>query len=224
VRRTIICLAPLLWSCASPARACFTPADQTAGWKQVALPPGARSLAAPPDIDQYRTGEAALAWQERGARPARRGGSGSAEFVLDFAGERADSVEVTFTALLGGAAIEAEGKSASGTYSVLPRTRSHASTVRLDIADPATSAVVLTVHHHQRAVPRLVSWRIGRWQAPSGPPSLLVYRQPGDRSLQLCEAPGQRLTFHPAWRTGAPRPVTLAQASLLTRMVRRVWR
>jgi hypothetical protein len=216
-------MASLGSACASPVRACWSPADATPGWKEVALPTGAKALAAPPDVDQYRPGEPALAWQERTAQPTPRLSGGSANLVLDVDGERAEALEVTFEARLGGAAVEAYGLTPTGSYVVRPRARSHDTTVRLDLADPTTSAVVVTVRHHLRAAPRLVSWRVGRWQHPVGPPATLLYRQPAGRTLLLCDAPGRPLAFHPSWQAEPPRPVAMAP-TLASRLGRWVWR
>jgi hypothetical protein len=223
VKRRCIALIALLSSCASPIRACWAPNDRTSGWKQVSLPPGAPALSAPPNVDQYRTNERALAWQERGAAAAQWSSLGSAVFALDLDGRHVDVVEANFEARLGGALVEARALTATGSYVILPRTRSHATTVRLELADPSTESIVLTVHHHVRTQPRLVSWRIGQWQRPAGPPSLLVYRQPESQALLLCNAPEQPLGFHPAWKSESPRAVSL-ERTLLSRAPRWVWR
>ncbi len=206
-------LAALLSSLAaactpSLARACWVPDDAAPGWKQVTLPAGAPSLAAPPDIDQYRPGETALAWEEREAEPASWGLGGRAELALPLDGAGWDVVEVAFAARLGGAGVEARGLLPSGSYLVLPRTRIHTATVRLEPADRRTTELLLTVHHHLRAAPRPIGWRVGRWLRPAGTPRTLVYRQPPGRPVVLCDAPGRMLELHPAWQT-PPLPVTL---------------
>jgi hypothetical protein len=218
-----VLLAGLLGACRVPTRRCWTPRDQSPGWKQAALPAEAPALAAPPDVDQYRADEPALAWQEEGADATRWNSLGSADFALDVEGRHADAVELTFDARLGGAVVEARNLTAGGSYVVLSRTRRHEPTVRLELADPATTRVVVTVHHHLRAEPRLVSWRSGRWQRPSGTAPALVYRQPEGRSIELCDRPEQTPTFHPAWQTDPPRLVSL-ERTLLSRAQRFVWR
>jgi hypothetical protein len=174
----------------------------------VQLPADAPSLAADREIDQYRPGEAALAWQERAGEPPTWGPPGRAELALSFDGERADVVEVGFAARLGGAGVEARGLTAAGSYEALPRTRVHAATVRLELPERGTTELRMTVHHHLRAAPRPVGWRVGRWLRPTGTPRTLIYRQPAGRTVLLCDAPGRLLEFHPAW-LAPPAPVKL---------------
>jgi len=46
-----------LLSTGTPSRPCFVPSDQTVGWKRVVLPAEAPSLAAPADVEQFRSDE-----------------------------------------------------------------------------------------------------------------------------------------------------------------------
>jgi hypothetical protein len=212
MRRAFMLLIVLFSGCRWPVRACWAPRDESPGWKEVALPLGAPQLAAPPTIDQYRSNERALAWHERGTLSAFSSTSGSADFWLELDGERADAVEVTFAARLGGAVVEARALTTNGSYVILPPTRSHATTLRLELSDPSTATIILTVHHHLRAQPRLMAWRAGQWQIPPGEKALLVYRQPAGQSILLCNRPEQTMTFHSAWETEPPRRVSLARA------------
>ena len=54
----------MLLATASPGAPCYVPTDQTAGWKRVSLPDDAPALAAPQDVDQFRTGEQALVFED----------------------------------------------------------------------------------------------------------------------------------------------------------------
>jgi hypothetical protein len=226
VKRALVVLASLLAACRSPQYAGWTPNDQRPGWKQAALPADAPALAGPPGIDQYRTNERALAWREEGTVPASHNYSagGSVDFHLELDGAPADAVEATFAARLGGAAVEASALTAGGIYVSLPRTRVHTTTVRLQLADPLTSAVILTVHHHLRAQPQLVAWRAGAWSTPPGGAALLVYEQPPGQSILLCNRPEQTMEFHPVWwPIESPRRVSL-ERTLVSRAWRWVWR
>ena len=57
----------LVWLLLStaPAGPCYVASDATPGWKQVALPDDARSLAAPAGIDQFRSDESVAIVDER---------------------------------------------------------------------------------------------------------------------------------------------------------------
>lgn len=214
MRRLPLLLAALLPACTGAAPACWTPADATPGWKAAVVPAGAPALAAPPDIEQFRPGEPALAWaDDQFPQPGWTASGGVAGFSVDLAGGGWDAVELTFSAGLGGQEIEAVAQTAKGRSVILPRTRSRATTVRLELSDPRTISVSLIAHHHLRATPALLSWRAGRWQRPPGRAGTLVYRQPLGAPLRLCQTPGRPLSFHPSWLppSGAPRPVALTR-------------
>ncbi len=218
----LMMMAVILPAC-RPVRFCWTPADATPGWKEVALPAGASQLAAPIDVDQYRPGERALAWQEDYAAPVTwRPSLGSIAFELPLSGVGWDAVELTFARPLAGQQIEATADTPHGRDVVLSRTRSQSSTVRLLLKDPQTSFVRVVAHPHGRAAPRVVSWRAGRWQRPPGHAATLVFRQPLGPPVQLCQTAGELPAFHGSDRPDRPRPVALA-ATWRDRIRRYVW-
>lgn len=60
--------AAILWVVLAQTGVCFVPADQTAGWKRVDLPPEAPALSAPAEVSQSRSGEEATIHETRFGR------------------------------------------------------------------------------------------------------------------------------------------------------------
>ncbi len=54
----------LVAGCRSSHADCYTPSDQTPGWKRVALPANHPSLSADESVSQFRAGEPAIVWRE----------------------------------------------------------------------------------------------------------------------------------------------------------------
>jgi hypothetical protein len=204
-----------LIGCSRPP-ACYRPTSRARGWTDVLLPGAAPHLAAPDGIEQYRSGESALAWSgwERGEE--RRAG-GTTTYTLRLP-NRAEVVEVDFGNRLGGAALEIIGYRPAGvSYTVRSRFRTHESKLSLEL-DEQTHTVEVIVHHHLRAPPQ-PSWRVGRRVFPVTQPGRLFYFDPGEGDLLLCEAPGRKLGFHERAEPEFSTATTRLEPTVLTRLL-----
>src|ERR1700687_4426819 len=97
MRRLIVIL--LLFSACHKAKgACFVPTDQTAGWKQARVPDAAPGLAAPSEIQQFRSGEAAMVWESdtQAYQGAIKPFPGRAEYVFSLPSADVRLLEVEF--------------------------------------------------------------------------------------------------------------------------------
>jgi hypothetical protein len=196
------------------APACYRPATQTRGWKEVRLPAAAPHLAAPDGVEQYRTGEPALAWSGwSDVGPHRSLGAASYYLYLP---EGAEVLEIDFGSRLGGAALEINSLGDDGWNSFRSRFRTHDSRLSLEL-DPRTRAVEVLVHNHLRAPPQ-PRWRSGRRELPEAPPRRLYYFDRGEGGLELCEAPARKLGFREG---GSLEPATRTALSptVLTRLL-----
>ena len=205
-------------------RACYHPvpnqaasnqaASNQAGWKQVTLPRAAPHLAAPLEIDQFRSGEPAIVWD------AWRNGwethdLGTAYYRFDDL-EASEVLEVRFDARLGGAAVEVRGNRDDADYPLMPRGRLHEGLLRLPL-EPHTRSATVVVHHHLRAAPE-VSARGGVREHDSAAPGFLYYLDPGAGALQLCETPSREPGLR-ASVAGAPATPMALRPTPLTRLL-----
>jgi len=217
----------LLPACSSP---CFVADDATPGWKRVALAPGVPSLsrepsialAAPDGVDQFRAGEPAIVWDDaRPGPPPSRPGFGVVEYRLPAGDARVMQVE--FAAALDGARVDVEGETIAGRVPLLAGRRVRDRRVDVEWDRDDLRAVDVIIHRHLRPLPILARWRAGAPQLLDGPSayspadrqSALFYRQPAGAPVELCPAPGRRLTLAraslpPSWSAVAP--VGLARA------------
>ena len=218
----LLSLATALLVTATPARTCYVPSDQNAGWKQVVLPDDAPALAAPADLEQFRAGEHAVLREEDpqnvylGAsrqHPGRmaytfRLPSGTSRVDLDFL----DSLE--------GAKVDATVYAGPRAYPLLSERRQSGRQLMLDWGIAGADTLVVEVHHHLREAPVVRHWRVVREVSPSWEASLpmgfhaarsLFFLHPGGRRIELCEAPGQQLVLS-RWPEGALTAVTLTRA------------
>ncbi|MHB8875685.1 MAG: hypothetical protein ACYC8T_18525 [Myxococcaceae bacterium] len=193
-------LALALAAAAEPAR-CFTPTDQSAGWKQVTLPDGVAGLAAPEGIDQFRPGEPARVFESDPR--AYLGGSprGLGRTQFEFSAPRdARRLELEFSYPLRGAKVDAVAYAGGRTFPLVAERRVAGSSLRIDWDLPEVDTVTVTVHDHFRQQPVVKSWRIERLTTLLDDPGLpsafklgrsLYFRHPGGRRIELCEAPGR---------------------------------
>lgn len=231
--------------CGRATAACFVPSDQTAGWKSVAIPPAYPSLAAPNDVNQFRTGEAAIVWEDKVERSQDLPYYGGyyhhhyhhahhgevQEVTVRALGDNARHLDVELGASLHGMRVEVNGWSSQrGTVPLLSK-RLDTSRILLEWQGPLDS-ITLTFHSHlrhdavtvrrvrvgERRIVETADWASNRFAAPK----TLYFFHPGGRTLELCEREGATLGVERASVTGLPMPVELkgTLASVRSGMVR----
>jgi hypothetical protein len=233
--RRALALVALLPACSSP---CFVADDATPGWKRVALAPGVPllgrdplitlaapgALAAPDGVDQFRSGEPAIVWErDQPSPPPDRPRLGVVEYRLPAGGARV--VDVEFAAALDGARVDVSGETAAGAVPLVDGRRVSGRALRVEWERDDVRALDVTIHRHLRALPIVARWRMGAPETLVGASpysaadrqSALFYRQPAGPPVELCPAPGRRLSLArasepPAWSAAAP--VALARAPL----------
>jgi hypothetical protein len=221
--RAVLLFSLMLLACRSAKGACHVPADQSAGWKRVALPEDAPSLAAPWDIEQFRSGEPALVWFE--GSPAVIGGMhhahGRVDYSFQFDSDNRRVLEVDFHRGLAGAKVDVIAYSGGAALPLLWEARQGGSRLRVGWEASGVYTVVVRVHNHLREPPLVSSYRSGaplivgaqRFGAAFREPRSLYYYHPGGRELTLCEAPERRLELRAAALSG-PAPVTVTLPGL----------
>lgn len=196
----------LLLATSTPGPHCFVPTDQTAGWKRVTLPEEAPALAAPEELDQFRSAEPARFLEQdnttsMGAieeHPGRR----TFEFSLPPDTRRLD---LEFFQGLDGAKVDAEVHAGGVVVPLLSEWRLGGSWLALEWQVPGASLVRVSVHHHLRSRPQVRSWRVTRVLNPGeqprvadffrAPHSLYFFHPGGGRRVELCDAPGRPLSL-----------------------------
>jgi hypothetical protein len=185
---------------------CFVPEDQAAGWKQTPIPANAPALAAPAEIEQFRTGERALVVEEA-AHFEHSVVTHVGRAVVSFEVPRgAQHLRVRFAQSLDGMRVDARAVDPRGRVMLILDDRRVASdTVMLDWGPVEMERIEVTLHHHLRPRPVVAQWRAGSWEVvselpgvpePFRRPGTLSWRHPGGRRVQLCDAPGRRLEVH----------------------------
>jgi hypothetical protein len=197
---------------------CFSADDSSPGWKRVELPAEAPSLAAPGDIDQFRSDEPAWVWEDdRADTRAYRAGPGSASLEIDVS-DGARAAEVELAQPLDGARVEIDGDRPSADPLPLLRRRVSGDRLRVEWDDPAVSRLRLTIRHHLRPRPVISHARTARRIALTAragtPPAFrrngsLYFRQPQGPPLLLCNAPNRLLSMHVTSLDDAPRDAKL---------------
>ena len=215
----LLSMAGALLLATTPPVTCYVPSDQTVGWKQVALPSEAPALAAPADLDQFRTGERALL-SEEDPRNVYLGASKQnfGRMAYTFRLPRGTSqVELGFLDSLNGAKVDATVYVGPRAYPLLSERRQAGQLLALSWGVADVDGLVVEVHHHLREVPAVLHWRLYRQVVPSQEASVpasfqvartLYFWHPGGRRIQLCDTPGQPMALS-RWPEGAPVAVTL---------------
>lgn len=193
----------MLLAAGSPGGSCFVPSDQTAGWKRVVLPAGAPALAAPADVDQFRSGEPALLFEQDASAYTGADSEHPGRMAYRFRVPRdARRLELGFLEDLHGAKVDAVAYAGGRSFPLLDERRLAGTQLALDWTMEGVDHVVVSVHHHLREKPVVREWRVGRrlepGEAPAMPqsfraPRSLYFRHPGGRRLELCDAPGREL-------------------------------
>jgi hypothetical protein len=194
----------LVLAAGTPGGTCFVPSDQTAGWKRVELPEEAPALAAPEDVDQFRSGEPALFLQEDASAylgaDTKHPGRMLYVFRVPLDARR---LELGFLEDLRGAKVDAVAYRSGNTYPLLDEKRLAGTQLSLDWTMEGVEVVKVSVHHHFREKPVVRSWRVVRKLKPSetptmpaafrAPRSLYFHHPGGGRRIELCDAPGRAL-------------------------------
>jgi hypothetical protein len=199
---------------------CLTPADQTAGWKHTPIPHGAPALAAPADVEQFRTGEPALV-VDRDESFEHTSDKHTGSLDLFFRPPRnSQHLRITFAHRLDGMKVDAAVVDRRGLkMPLLDGHRVGGSELGLDWGHAEVAQVQVTLHHHLREAPVVYGWRAGSWETPSEldgapeafrTPGTLHWRHPGGRTVSLCNAPDRRLEV---WGTGFARRAVATQRS-----------
>lgn len=216
-------LASAAWLAVAPAGTCWLPADQTAGWKRVELPPEAPALAAPEDVDQFRVGEPALLRESdpRAYVGATKPSPGRMAYTFRVP-PGTTRLEVSFLESLRGAKVDATASAGARVFPLLSERRKASEALVLDWYAADVDGVVVEVHHHLRERPVVRSWRTGRsvWPereasvpAAFKAPGALYFLHPGGgRYLTLCQTPGRTLSLSRWPAEGAPAAVALTRA------------
>jgi hypothetical protein len=191
---------PLLFS------RCYVPLDTTPGWKRVELTDELRDLAAPREIDQLRSDERFLLWDDD--RPfATTTNASFGRVTMRFEPRRPDHpyvqwirhLEVELQHPLDGAAVDATGFGDDANRFLERRLFEHrrvqGTMLSVDWDDRDIAGIELAIHHHLRGAPILLRWRAGRETRLDSEPwifdgfrssSSLYYLQPPGRGIELC--------------------------------------
>jgi hypothetical protein len=198
---------------------CFTPPEQTAGWKRLDVPDDAPALAAPKDLEQFRVGESA--WLLERDPTAFQGmdrehaGRSTYRFRLPREARRLD---LRFGEDLRGAKVDAVAWAGTRQFSLLDGRRVADSRVSLEWGVPGVEEIDVTVHQHLRPVPVVAEWTVARWVDLGAEQDIspafrvtrsLYYRHPGGRTVELCNLPAQPLTVDRGSLVGVPASVVL---------------
>lgn len=219
--------AAMLGSCREARAKCYTPTDQTAGWKQAPIPDDGPDLAASAGIEQFRANEPALVWFERGqsSLSLSRHHHGKLEYVFQRGSwaQNADDwkiLEVSLSRSLTGDKVDVFAHTPSGLVPVWLERREVGPVLRIDWAIDDVYAVTVRIHHHLREHAVVTDWRAGvrmdvsraSWLPPGfRAPRSLYYRHPGGTSVMLCTESGRSMTVERMSLLGtAPVPVRLA--------------
>lgn len=199
------------------ASACFTPEDQSAGWKKIPIPADMPSLAAPDEVEQLRGGEPGFVWYEdwtayAGATDLHRG-KRAHDFRLPKGTRR---VAVHFTKDLRGTKVDATVSGGGRSVPLLNEKRIGGTRVDLDWTWPDLHHLRVVTHHHLRRPPVVGTFWYARLvdvssmtDAPEGfrEPGILYYLHPGGRRMSLCDRPGRPLSVRVQSLSGVPTAV-----------------
>lgn len=182
---------------------CFVTADESPGWKQIALPPEAPQLAAPEAYEQFRGHEPAIVTWNTAQLVLSARETGLGKVTVEAAiPANARSATVRFVQPLRGAKVDAALVGDFGRISVHDQRRFAGSEVDVRIALPQPQRLVLTVHHHLRPEPTLELIRVEALVVPGRAFSTerrteraLYVLNPGG-PITLCNRPGQAMRVY----------------------------
>jgi hypothetical protein len=219
--------AAMLGACHEARATCYTPTDQTAGWKQAPIPDDGPDLAASLGIEQFRANELALVWFERGqgSMSLSRHHHGKTEYVFQRgigSPQSADDwniLEVSLSRSLTGDKVDVIAHTPSGLVPVWLERREVGPELHIDWTHDNVYAVTVRIHHHLREHAVVTDWRAGvrmdvsraPWLPPGfRAPRSLYYRHPGGTPVRLCTDSGRSMAVQRLSLLGtSPVPVRL---------------
>lgn len=198
---------------------CYQATDATPGWKQVALPDDARSLAAPEGVLQFRSDEPVTVIDER-PTAAWLGKHGTGKTGFDFTlSPGARSLEIRFIEPLRGAKVDVTGFDEKRQGIALMREqRVGGTTLNLNWGAAEVKTVEVWVHDHLRREPVVASWKaVSQLQANRlalsqtfGLKRSLYYLQPPGQVVRLCDEPNRMLFVTPQSPSPTEEPIPTA--------------
>ncbi|MDY7229065.1 hypothetical protein [Hyalangium rubrum] len=215
-------LAGALVLASSPVQPCYTPSDQTAGWKRVELLDEAPALAAPRWVEQFRAGERAQLTEVDPPNTylgATERNMGRMRYTFRVPMD-ASRMEVDFLSSLDGAKVDVTAYVGARAYPLLSERRQHGPNLSIDWIMAGVDTVTVEVHHHLRHRPVVRHWRVVRQVVPSQEvsiptafqaPRALYFLHPGGQHIELCNTPHQLMHLS-RLPQGAPVDVTLRRA------------
>ena len=213
VNSLLLSAALLAGGGAAEAR-CYTPSDQTAGWKQAPIPDSDPALAADAGIEQFRAEEPALIWlgTDRGSVTLLAHRPGKLEYLIRPETSDWRILELTMDRPLLGEKVDVVLHTPQGLVPLWLEHRTTGRELHLEWSLPDVYAVTVRLHHHLREHPAVASFRAGVRVAPSQLAFLpqrfrgkgvLYYLHPGGRTVVLCDSPGQPLGLQQSSLAGA---------------------
>jgi hypothetical protein len=218
----MLSLASALLLSTTPVRPCYVPADQTAGWKRVALPDAAPALAAPFELEQFRAGERAFLSEvdpQGTYLGATEGHFGRMRYTFRLP-KGTSQLELEFLDSLNGAKVDVTAYLGTREYPLLSERRQHGEQLVLQWNVEGVDTLEVQVHNHLRERPVVRHWRVGRQVVPSQEASVptafhasraLYFLHPGGRRIELCDTPNQPMRLS-RWPEGQPTEVALTRA------------
>ncbi|MFO0572445.1 MAG: hypothetical protein U1A78_00460 [Polyangia bacterium] len=186
---------------------CYTPSDQTAGWKQAPIPDSDPALAAEPGVQQFRADEPALIWlsTDRGGVSLLSHRPGKLEYLIRPETSDWRILELTLDRSLLGEKVDVVLHTPQGLVPLWLERRASGSELHVEWSLPDVYAVTVRLHHHLREHPSVVGFRAGVRAAPSQAGLLptrfrgkgvLYFLHPGGGTVVLCDAPGRPLVVY----------------------------
>lgn len=202
---------------------CFEANDTTPGWKQVAIPSDAPSLAVVEEVEQFRSDDPITLIEDTNdvfrAGDSHFPGVTQFDFTLQ-PGTR--KLALVFAGPLRGAKVDVSAQGAVGTMLLERERRVPGQELSIDLAQNEVWSVTVKVNDHLRKAPVLKRWTMTRQLSmgqlgASGAYQLrhsLYYRQPAGPALRLCNDPTRVLSLSHRWvEQDAPSAVTLRRVT-----------
>ncbi|NTX36106.1 hypothetical protein HUA78_16785 [Myxococcus sp. CA033] len=189
-----------LWLTQATPVACWSHEDPTPGWKRVELPASAPQLAAPVDVDQFRSGEPVLVREANVGTYFGGQHVGTGRMAFRFQVQPGTTrLELDFLGSLRGAKVDATAYVGPRPLHLLDERRIPGSSLMLEWGSEEVGAVVVEVHYHLRERPVVQSWWATRRVWPErdaalpgefkAARSLYFFHPGGGRVLSLCQQP-----------------------------------